>query len=49
MEPVLPGAYGYFYYHYNSTSRVGEFIKSANVEFPNQHISIQFKGIVKQR
>lgn len=48
-EPILPGAYSYFYYHYNSTSRVGEFIKTANVEFPNQHISIQFKGIVKQR
>jgi len=48
-EPVLPGAYGYLYYHYNSTSRVGEFIKTANVEFPNQHISIQFKGFVKVR
>ncbi len=48
-EPVLPGAYGYFSYHYNSSSRVGEFIKTANVMFPNQQISIQFKGIVKQR
>ncbi len=48
-ETVLPGSYGYFYYHYNSTSRVGEFIKRANIEFPSQQISIQFKGIVKQR
>lgn len=48
-EPVLPGAYGFFSYHYNSSSRVGEFIKTANVMFPNQQISIQFKGIVKKR
>ncbi len=48
-EPVLPGAYGFFSYHYNSSSRVGEFIKTANVMFPNQQISLQFKGIVKQR
>lgn len=48
-EPVLPGAYGYFYYHFNSTSRSGHFIKTASIQFPNQHISIQFKGFVKQR
>jgi hypothetical protein len=48
-ESVLPGAYGYFSYHYNSSSRVGEFIKTTNVMFPNQQINIRFKGFVKVR